>query len=268
MDGADGVTLRLLRTEVMTIGRDWRAQDVCSSYWRCYWNREAGAAIDLAAGGSHAIDPDAVHLIPAWVGFSCRCARDEVPHWYAHVDLVGWPSSLVAPAFPAPLAVRDPAVLTLARSVADRALTGGPCLAVQAGAKAVAAAAMAEALADLSELHRLRLEPVERAGPLAPVIDHVATHLGDELDNKALAAVAGCSSDHLIRLFKQRLGQTPAQYVQERRIADAAERLLKTEASIDQISAATGFANRYHFSRVFTRLLGCPPARYRKIDRV
>lgn len=268
MDGPDGITLRLLRTEVMTIDRGWAARDVCSSYWRCYHNEAPGAAIDLATGGSWDIDPDAVHLIPAWVGFSCRCEAEAVPHWYAHVDLVGWPSSLVAPAFPAPIAVRDPAVLGLVRSVADRARAGGPCLAVQAGAKAVAAAALAEALAELPDVHRLRLEPVERAGPLAPVIDHVGAHLGDDLDNRQLAAVAGCSSDHLIRLFKQRLGQTPAQYVQERRVADAAERLLKTDDSIDQIAASTGFANRYHFSRIFARLLGCPPARYRKTDRV
>lgn len=264
----DGIPVRLLVTAVMRIGRDWAARGVCSGFWRCYWNAEAGATVELAAGGSHAISPDAVHLVPAWVGFSCRCVR-ELPHWYAHVDVVGWPSSLVGAAFPRPVAVRDPVLVALASDTAQRLRAGLDGLAAQAAAKAVALAALSRAVAAVPPGQRAPLEAVYRSGPLAPVLEHIRQYLGQPLDNGALAAVAGCTSDHLIRLFRQHLGQTPGQYLQERRIAAAAELLFAApERSIEQVAADCGFANRYHFSRVFTRHLGSPPGRFRRMERV
>ena len=38
--------------------------------------------------------------------------------------------------------------------------------------------------------------------------------------------------------------------------------------SIESIAQACGFADRFHFSRVFTRIMGAPPAAYRQGKRV
>ena len=65
-------------------------------------------------------------------------------------------------------------------------------------------------------------------------------------------------------LFRERVGCTPAQYVLERRIAAAAQDLLFTNDSIEQIADRLGFANRYHLTRMFTRRVGIPPAAYRR----
>ena len=52
-----------------------------------------------------------------------------------------------------------------------------------------------------------------------------------------LAALCGLGREHFARLFSRSLGVAPARYIQERRIAVAAERLLRsdegTEAVID-----------------------------------
>jgi len=61
--------------------------------------------------------------------------------------------------------------------------------------------------------------------------------------------------------------QTPAKYVQERRVAAATEKLVFSEATIDQIAEETGFANRFHFSRVFTQIMSVGPGTYRKRQR-
>ena len=54
----------------------------------------------------------------------------------------------------------------------------------------------------------------------------------------------------------------------ERRIAAATHRLAFTTESIDQIADRLGFANRYHFTRMFTKRMGTSPAAYRKQARV
>jgi transcriptional regulator GlxA family with amidase domain len=51
--------------------------------------------------------------------------------------------------------------------------------------------------------------------------------------------------------------------VQERRVQRAAELLARTTLSIDEIAERCGFANRYHFSRVFAQRMAAPPGRYR-----
>jgi hypothetical protein len=45
--------------------------------------------------------------------------------------------------------------------------------------------------------------------------------------------------------------------------AAAADALVSTQHSIEEIAQSCGFANRYHFTRVFSQRMGCPPARYR-----
>jgi methylphosphotriester-DNA--protein-cysteine methyltransferase len=71
------------------------------------------------------------------------------------------------------------------------------------------------------------------------------------------------SESHFIRSFRRLIGSTPARYVQERRVQRAAELLARTTLSIDEIAERCGFANRYHFSRVFAQRLAEPPGRYR-----
>ena len=48
----------------------------------------------------------------------------------------------------------------------------------------------------------------------------------------------------------------------------AAQALLFTADSIETIAATSGFANRFYFSRVFTRQMGISPAAYRRAVRV
>ncbi|MDW8343295.1 MAG: AraC family transcriptional regulator [Verrucomicrobiae bacterium] len=88
------------------------------------------------------------------------------------------------------------------------------------------------------------------------------------MTNAYLATLCHCSEDHFIRLFRRTLGQPPAQYILERRIAAATQRLAFGDESIEQIAETLGFANRYHFTRMFTRCIGVGPATYRQQVRV
>ena len=97
------------------------------------------------------------------------------------------------------------------------------------------------------------------------MLRYIDAHLADLLPNSKLAELAHASESHFIRMFRRTLGRTPARHVQERRVSNAAELLVRTSFSIDEIAERCGFANRYHFSRVFAQRMAHPPARFRAI---
>jgi AraC-like DNA-binding protein len=98
---------------------------------------------------------------------------------------------------------------------------------------------------------------------LQPALRYIDAHLADLLPNRKLAELSHASESHFIRLFRRTFGCTPARHVQERRVSIAAEMLVQTQLSIDEIAERCGFANRYHFSRVFAQRMAQPPARFR-----
>ena len=79
----------------------------------------------------------------------------------------------------------------------------------------------------------------------------------------ALARLAGVSTFHFIRAFRQATGLTPHQYLRDRRIARARELLVQTPLPVTEICDAVGFQSLGSFSSLFRRLTGESPAAYR-----
>jgi transcriptional regulator GlxA family with amidase domain len=104
--------------------------------------------------------------------------------------------------------------------------------------------------------------------PVLPAILWIEANLSQTLANGPLAALCCLSEDYFIRRFRECVGQSPAQYIQERRVTRAAQQLLFTAHSIERIAEETGFGSRCYFTRVFTRQTGVTPAAYRKASRV
>lgn len=95
------------------------------------------------------------------------------------------------------------------------------------------------------------------------VREYVQHHLDQDLSLAELAQQSGFSPFHFARLFRQMTGESPHQYVINRRL-ETAQRLLKeTDLPLSQIALMTGFSSRSHFTRTITRHLGQPPRQYR-----
>jgi len=93
---------------------------------------------------------------------------------------------------------------------------------------------------------------------------YIRDNLSSPLQTAQVAQELGISSRHLSRIFQARLGQTFVHYIQERRIQQAKDWLLQTDIPIKDIAERCGFDSVHYFTRVFTRLLGVSPARFRK----
>ena len=280
----DNLHLRLFEADALPISDTWNTRRVQSSFWRFYRNANDGAALELEeAGDGRAAAAEAearlyplqrgrLYFVPAGVRFSCRCAAAAVAHFYVHFDVLGLPSLALRELFARPIGLPpDDALEGRAGEIAAALAAGAPRddLALQCRIKALLYEGLARHLEAVPADARERsLRRAARLAPVLPALEHIEAHLAERLPNARLAACCHLSGDHFLRRFRDCVGQTPAQYLLERRVTIAAQRLLFTDDSIERIAEGTGFGNRFYFSRVFTRRLGVSPAAYRKASRV
>ncbi|AVO46046.1 AraC family transcriptional regulator [Phreatobacter cathodiphilus] len=103
----------------------------------------------------------------------------------------------------------------------------------------------------------------EEAGPVHRVRDLIEARYAEDLSLAELAAVAGFSRDHLIRVFRRSVGITPHAYVVDVRVRRAQDRLRAGRAPAE-VAAEVGFADQAHLTRAFKARIGVAPAAYRR----
>nr|WP_246418007.1 AraC family transcriptional regulator [Haloferula luteola] len=103
-----------------------------------------------------------------------------------------------------------------------------------------------------------------RSPQVLKVAEHIAHHFAEPLEVPRLAQIAGISPRALATLFQREFRTTVPQFIARVRTREAARLLEQSPLSIDEIAERTGFPNRYYLTRVFTRVTGKPPARYRR----
>jgi AraC family transcriptional regulator len=98
---------------------------------------------------------------------------------------------------------------------------------------------------------------------LKRVLDFIGDNVADELSLSELAAIAGMSPHYFSELFKQSTGCAPHQYVLLSKIERAKESLRNSRCSVTEAGIESGFQNPSHFARVFRKLVGITPSRFR-----
>ena len=116
-------------------------------------------------------------------------------------------------------------------------------------------------------VHLLRGEPVQKTASvsreqaLSGTLDYIENYFHTSIRVGDLAEMCGISSRRYSDLFKQRTGKTVVQYLSERRIVYAQERLRQT-GQIMYAAVAAGFSDVTHFYRVFKRMTNMTPGEY------
>lgn len=152
--------------------------------------------------------------------------------------------------------------------------------AVEAGRGAVplyAAIRRLAVAADPQEEALVRLVAAALAGAAPPRaateaerrrVRDLAAHLdaasAEPLTLSGMAAMAGLSRFHLIRVFHAVTGETPRQYLIGARLRAAADRLLDSREPVIGVALGVGFNDLSHFNATFRRAFGMSPSAWRR----
>lgn len=92
----------------------------------------------------------------------------------------------------------------------------------------------------------------------------IEIHYQQDMNVQQLADKSNMSLRTFKRRFKEATGEAPLQYVQKIRIEQGRELLVHSNKSISQISYLVGYDDPGHFNRLFKRVYGLTPAKWRK----
>jgi AraC-like DNA-binding protein len=262
--------------------RIWNHSNLASPYWRLYWNTDSGAEVQWGERRVP-LTPDHLLLIAPNTPFTTRFHPDMRQHdpenmmlgcpaaeWddAQHPDervvhqlfthfVAGTPYDTIAPqlfVLPIDSALRalleeiivplasDPQTFDRRQSFRLRALLHFV----------------------LGEIPEALWPAPQTNARIVAVMQCIDEHFDQPLCNDDFAALAAMSAKAFVRLFKEKTGQTPLAYLQQRRMEQASILLHHTDDSIERIAERCGFCDRHHFSKLFQRKFTVGPAGYRK----
>ena len=99
---------------------------------------------------------------------------------------------------------------------------------------------------------------------IARVRAFIEENLHNNIDTKALCALAQRSPAHFSRSFKRAFGESPHAYVIKRRLERACHLMVTTPESLSQIALSVGFSDQSHLCRLFQRAFGQSPSIWRR----
>lgn len=99
---------------------------------------------------------------------------------------------------------------------------------------------------------------------LRELVAWIVTHPQDDLSVEALAARSRMSPRHFARAFAAETGCTPARFVEQTRVAAAAQLLRQTHWTQERIASRSGFRSVDAMQRAFARQHGLTPGAWRQ----
>lgn len=118
----------------------------------------------------------------------------------------------------------------------------------------------------LLELHRAWASRQDPApwGWFGQLLEWIRIHPTAHLTVQALATRSGRHPDHVARVFRERLGLLPLEYLHRRRADEAKRRLAETELAIKTVAWELGIRDERQFARFFRKQTGMSPTEYRR----
>jgi AraC-like DNA-binding protein len=123
---------------------------------------------------------------------------------------------------------------------------------------------LARIVKDLEGAGEHPIDPTARALVEGTCAD-VRTQLDYPWTLSELSRRSGYSPTQLTVLFRTVTGVSPCRWLARERVERACELLTQSDQSVTQIAVEVGFGSRSQFHRVFRRLVGATPDRYRAI---
>jgi AraC family transcriptional regulator of arabinose operon len=94
-------------------------------------------------------------------------------------------------------------------------------------------------------------------------VDFLRQNLDRSISLDEMAEHARLSKSHFVRLFKGQTGYSPVDYFIHLKMQHACMLLSLTDKTNREIGLEVGYDDPYYFSRIFKKMIGIPPSRYR-----
>ena len=96
------------------------------------------------------------------------------------------------------------------------------------------------------------------------IINYLLKNYDQKISLDELAERFFMSKYYMCRIFRETMGQSIIDYLNERRLIEAARLLISSHLTVLEISLKVGFNNAAHFNTLFKRRFGKTPLQYRK----
>ena len=96
------------------------------------------------------------------------------------------------------------------------------------------------------------------------IINYIEDHLTENPDLDTIAEAMHYSKYHMHRVFAEEAGLTIHNYMQRRRLTEAAKLLVFSEKPIMEIALIAGYESQQAFTAVFKEMYKKTPGRYRE----
>jgi AraC-like DNA-binding protein len=125
----------------------------------------------------------------------------------------------------------------------------------------------------LATLHYIRqyrnakIDESQNNDIVTAAIHYMKEHLEKKITLAEIAKHTGYSSSHFSMMFGQRTGYAPLTYFNQLKIQQACKFLDLTDMKINQICHKIGIDDTYYFSRLFSKIMGMSPRKYRQMKK-
>lgn len=111
----------------------------------------------------------------------------------------------------------------------------------------------------------MQVDNQEQIGLLRKAIIYMNQHLEANLSLEEVASHVGLSPTYFSRLFSNDMRMTYIEYLTKIRIEESKKFLVDTKESISDIAIRLGFSDQSYFSKVFKKVEGMTPGKYRRM---
>ena len=122
-----------------------------------------------------------------------------------------------------------------------------------------------------SDCYRLLGSIIKLAHPLKKVanksvqhaVTYITEHYAEPITVKRLAEISNMSESNFFAVFKKYMGNSPIAYINHYRLSLAAEKLIETADTVNEISYSVGISDPLYFHKLFKKTYEMSPQKYR-----
>ncbi|MGM0377225.1 MAG: helix-turn-helix domain-containing protein [Bacteroidota bacterium] len=261
--------------------KEWCCTNMAFPYWRIYWNKNEGGILEYKEK-QHRMKPDTLYIIPPNTlyhgymrykkkGFNeihvkgnrvettddeKEIGHNHLLHLFIHFNL-GVPFDYITPEiYTLPL---DAGQLKRIEWLTEKIKSDPAIFPVQASMFI-----QSLILEVLGKIEEISWEHSSTDTRILKVIRYIDQNTSHNPSNHELATTINLADNSFVRLFRKEMGMPVQRFIKEQKINKACALLDHTDLTIDEVATRTGFADRYHFSRIFRQIKNIPPGRYRR----